>query len=275
MSYTKYHDPWVNADAATGGGDESTPLVAAALDHIEAGIAAAATVADAAIADVSHVTNGPLYWNGSAWVSDTLKNAQIASNAAIAVSKLAAGSEGDVLKTVGGTPAWAQPSTILIAAMPLDSVTATTASLAGYNSLRVLIRGRSTSGTGALSHYMRFNSDSGSNYSNQVVYANASTAGGNATSAVTAADIGVIGGTSDTSVYNIVTIDIVGHALTGGYKSYMSVSHVAPVRATTTGYWVQVRAGEWYNTGAITSLSFLPASGAYAAGSWAWVYGIT
>ncbi len=34
MAYTKYHDPWVDASAATGGGDESTPIVAAALNHI-------------------------------------------------------------------------------------------------------------------------------------------------------------------------------------------------------------------------------------------------
>lgn len=39
MPYTKYNDPWVDADSATGGGDESTPIPAAALDHIEEGIA--------------------------------------------------------------------------------------------------------------------------------------------------------------------------------------------------------------------------------------------
>jgi len=48
MAYVKYHDPWHDAASATGGGDTSTPLQAAALDHIEAGIYATALVADAA-----------------------------------------------------------------------------------------------------------------------------------------------------------------------------------------------------------------------------------
>jgi len=52
MPYTKYNDPWVDADSATGGGDESTPLVAAALDNIEDGIFDAFAEAEAASAGV-------------------------------------------------------------------------------------------------------------------------------------------------------------------------------------------------------------------------------
>lgn len=85
MAYTKYHDPWHDADASTGGGNETTPLVAAALDWIEAGIQAGALVADNAAASaasgVSAYNQAPRsaaitsltawdvpVWNGSAWV---------------------------------------------------------------------------------------------------------------------------------------------------------------------------------------------------------------
>ncbi len=114
MPYTKYNDPWVNADSATGGGDESTPLTAAALNYIEAGIEAAAAAADAAIpAPASPSTNDGLFYNGSAWVADTINNAKIAANAAIAVSKLAAGSDGEILATSGSASQWVDPNSLL------------------------------------------------------------------------------------------------------------------------------------------------------------------
>lgn len=59
------------------------------LNHAENGLQAAAAVADAALAAPTPVTNGPVYWNGSAWVSAKLVDAQIAAGAGIAYSKLA------------------------------------------------------------------------------------------------------------------------------------------------------------------------------------------
>ena len=49
MAYTKWFSDWLDADSATGGGTETTPIDQAALDHIEAGIATAAATADAAL----------------------------------------------------------------------------------------------------------------------------------------------------------------------------------------------------------------------------------
>lgn len=108
MAYTKLHTPWQNANSVTGGGDTSTPINAAAMDYIEAGIAAAAATADAAIPKPgSPSTNQALVWNGSAWVADTVKNANIDAAAAIAYSKLnLAGSLkfADMVAGVGGPP---------------------------------------------------------------------------------------------------------------------------------------------------------------------------
>lgn len=89
MAYSPYYATWHDADSVTGGGDTSTPLVAAALQHIENGIAAAAATADAAIpAPASPSTNDGLFWNGTGWVADTITNAKIDAAAAIDYSKL-------------------------------------------------------------------------------------------------------------------------------------------------------------------------------------------
>lgn len=48
MAYTKWFSDWKDASSATGGGDTSTPLDQAALDHIETGIFDAAATADSA-----------------------------------------------------------------------------------------------------------------------------------------------------------------------------------------------------------------------------------
>lgn len=111
MAYSKFHDPWHDADSALGGGDESTPLTAAALDHIETGIAAA--IPDPGSATTAHA----LVWNGTAWVADTITNARVAANAAIAVSKLAPGSAGQILGVSSGTAAWIAAPFVAISAV--------------------------------------------------------------------------------------------------------------------------------------------------------------
>jgi hypothetical protein len=76
MAYTKLHDPWHNAAAATGGGDTSTPLDAAALNYLEAGIAAAvASPASIAVGEIP-------VWDGAAFVRGRSQD----KNAAVTVS---------------------------------------------------------------------------------------------------------------------------------------------------------------------------------------------
>lgn len=87
MAYTPVYDPggWED-DPST-----DTPISASALNYIEAGIEAAAAVADAAIPQaISGVATDkvPVY-NGSAWVAQKLVNAQVDAAAAIARTKLA------------------------------------------------------------------------------------------------------------------------------------------------------------------------------------------
>lgn len=95
MSYTKYHDPWADADSATGGGDESTPLIAAALDHIETGIFDAAADIDSLTAEVESITADLLTKIAQAIVD--AKGDLIVASAADVVARLAVGSNGQVL----------------------------------------------------------------------------------------------------------------------------------------------------------------------------------
>lgn len=67
MAYTPYYATWHDADSATGGGNTSTPLVAAALQHIEDGIAALSADFPSAAAIAASAHDVPV-WNGSAWV---------------------------------------------------------------------------------------------------------------------------------------------------------------------------------------------------------------
>ncbi len=98
MAYTKWFSDWKDADSALGGGDESTPIDQAALDHIEAGIFAAAAVADAA--EVAGVAIPKAIVDA--------KGDLIVGTAADTVARLAAGSTAQVLSvSADGSLYWA------------------------------------------------------------------------------------------------------------------------------------------------------------------------
>lgn len=128
MAYTKWFSDWKDSP------DTSTPIDQASLDHIEAGISDAAMTADAAIAKAIVDVKGDIITataadtpvrkaagaNSKVLTADSgeadgliwkfIVNAMVDAAAAIAVSKLAAGSDGQVLTTSGSTPTWAAAS---------------------------------------------------------------------------------------------------------------------------------------------------------------------
>lgn len=116
--YVRHQANW--QDGQAGG----TPITEAALDTIEAGLDSLSDLFELAAAkgDLLAAT-GDNAWarlavgaNDEIPVADSAQssgivwkkigNAMVASNAAIGVSKLAAGAEEDMLKTVGGVPVW-------------------------------------------------------------------------------------------------------------------------------------------------------------------------
>lgn len=113
--------------------DNVTPLDAANMDHIEAGIDAATDTAEAAIPKpASPATNDALVWNGSAWVNAKIADANISSSAAIAKSKLAALNIADADVAAGAGIAKSKLAALAIVDADVSSIGL--AKLTGYPS---------------------------------------------------------------------------------------------------------------------------------------------
>jgi len=123
----------------------------------------------------------------------------------------------------------------------------TFSSLGSYTDLRIVVAAGNSSGISAVG--VRYNSDSGSNYSWTRLYGDGSTVTSNRNSD-TAAYFGIIG----TSISQIFTIDIMSYANTNVYKSALS-------RTNDSANYVGTYINMWRNTAAITSLTFLNSNG--------------
>ena len=133
----------------------------------------------------------------------------------------------------------------------------------GYRDLVLVING-SVNFAGADSTIMRFNGDTGSNYSNVRMVGTGSAA----TSYADTAAYAYIGVEVDTSRFTIVT-QIMDYSATDKHKTLLS-------RGNQAAGWVTGFASRWANTSAITSVSVLAnASGSvFQAGSTFSLYGI-
>lgn len=270
MAYTKYNNPWVDSPGVT------TPITAAALDHIESGIAAA--IPDPGSATTAHA----LVWNGSAWVADTIKNARIDAAAAISVSKLAAGSSGDILSTSGGVPTWiAFPSSAMV--QIYDSILAATAASfdiqsisQAYTSLRIVASLRVNANATSLGCGTKFNNDSGSNYADSMVQGGASPTGNEANS-VSALGQAFSALAASASVLANAFWDhdmiIPNYARTDRIKT-ISGTQVVPMALTTGLHLYRVVAGVWNSTAALNRITITPTSGQFVAGCRVTIYGI-
>lgn len=129
-----------------------------------------------------------------------------------------------------------------------------------FRDLRLVVNGTIGSTVDAL--VLRFNGDTGSNYS--FVYATGD--GSNATSGGTTTNllsVGVIGSTQSVS-----TIDIMDYSATDKHKTVLG-------RGNTPGWGVRMNAARWASTSAITSiLVYTEASVNLAAGTTLALYGV-
>lgn len=104
--------------------------------------------------------------------STTLGDIEYRSSTANTNTRLPIGSTGNVLTVAGGVPTWAAPagggatsySLINTGGTSLSGTTTTISSLSGYNKLFILTTGVSTNASSP-NIDVRFNSDSGANYS--------------------------------------------------------------------------------------------------------------
>jgi hypothetical protein len=119
--------------------------------------------------------------------------------------------------------------------------------------------------------YMRFNSDTGSNYSYHSVYGNGS--GAAALSGVSQTSILSYGTPSNnfTNVWGAAIIDILDYANINKFKTTRWLNGFDS--NTTTGS-INFASGSWLNTSTINSITFTPAAGVWSQYSRFSLYGI-
>lgn len=134
-----------------------------------------------------------------------------------------------------------------------------------YRDLVVTINGKNNT-AGADSITFRFNSDTGSNYSNVRMVGT-----GSSTSSYADTTSGLyIGVSTNSSNPFVITAQIADYSATDKHKSVLA-------RCSQDNGWVTAHAGRWANTAAITSLSILPPAGSswtFSTGAVFSLYGI-
>lgn len=131
-----------------------------------------------------------------------------------------------------------------------------------YTDLVLIIAGAPTGYTGAYS--LRFNSDSGSNYSGTGMYGNGSSAGSYRQTNATKAYLG--DGANSSQLLNIISIQ--NYSNTTTYKTFINK------KAQTTSSSVEATVDLWRSTAAINAITILPDSNAFDVGTVFSLYGI-
>lgn len=119
---------------------------------------------------------------------------------------------------------------------------------------------------------MRFNTDTGSNYSYRIIEgsgASASSFSGTSTTSIIAANLGGAGTTANT--FGNIEIYVPNYT-SSAYKPVSSTS-VSETNATTA--YIDAIAGLWSSTAAITQIDVLPSTGYFVTNSSFFLYGIT
>ncbi len=190
------------------------------------------------------------------------------ASAAATPERRAIGTTGQVLTVSGGVPTWATPasgSMTLLSTTALSGSSTTISSISGsYQTLFVHLQSFQPSANASLD--MRINSDSGSNY-----FSNGSF-GGNTVSSTGTTYRWALDCATDRQTWNNQFIQFNNYANTSNRKFIMSYGAHANQNSGFVGF--NYYTGLWANTGAINSLTFLPAGGASWSGGFVFIYGV-
>ncbi len=131
----------------------------------------------------------------------------------------------------------------------------------------VLVASQNQSGTS--DYGIRFNGDSGGNYSRTVLYGNGSAAGSTrGSTTATRISCSYYGyPPSAASTFGVGIISIMNYANTTTYKTLLA-------RSNSAGSGLDANVGTWRNTAAITSVTILLDAGTFSVGSTFTLYGI-
>jgi hypothetical protein len=141
----------------------------------------------------------------------------------------------------------------------------------GYKHLQIRAVARS-SGTGAPSAYVRFNSDTATNYSSHYLYGD----GGNVSSGAETSSTGaffvtIASSTHTANAFGAGVMDILDAFASTKYKTTRSLEGQGAVGGTN---YVGLGSGNWRNTAAITSVNVYLPTGSFVAGSRFSIYGV-
>ena len=194
----------------------------------------------------------------------------IAATAADTVARLAVGTNGQVLTAASGEATglqWATPSSggmTLLETLTLSGASVTSSSIPGtYKNLQIVVRNfRPATDTAALN--ARLNGDSTTSYLTTTSNSNTGAWANTALALTDDSDNGASSMSAVTTFYDYA------NALT--YKIGESLSVVANPTTPANPQW-QKRYQFWDDTSAITTITFLPASGNFTSGS-ILIYGV-
>jgi hypothetical protein len=121
-----------------------------------------------------------------------------------------------------------------------------------YQHLQLRLIARDGQASGFNNEIIRFNGDTGSNYSAHMIYGNGSSAGAAGYANVTSVNVGFYASSAGTTanVFGVAVIDILDYANTNKYKT---VRTLTGGDASGSGL-VLLTSGNWRNTNAITSI---------------------
>ena len=154
-----------------------------------------------------------------------------------------------------------------IATTTLSTTTATVtfSSISGsYTDLVLVENGQSS--TGGVYTRIRFNSDTGSNYSATYIYGNGTAAGSDTYSNMTFIPVAYVASVETNFNHNTI-INIQNYSNSTTYKTVLARSNNAATATDAT-------AALWRSTSAITSIEYYLNSGSWATGSTFTLYGI-
>ena len=145
---------------------------------------------------------------------------------------------------------------------------------ATYTDLVVLVSARSARSDDYRDElHIRFNSDGGNNYSNRILQGNATSTGSGSTSATDYIKKGTMpGATATANTFSNNLIYIPNYA--GSTVKSVSRDEVTENNSATNNY-LELSAGRWSGTAAITTITFTPEVSTFVQYSTAYLYGIS
>ena len=143
--------------------------------------------------------------------------------------------------------------------------------------IRGIARGTIASGNYTVATYMRFNSDTATNYSSHYLQGYTGVGTGVASGAMTSSDAIRIGGVPrdnwTASVFGATVIDILDYTNTSIYKTSRALIG-SEGNSTSVYEYVEFTSGSWRSTSAVSSIRLLPVSNSFAQYTQFALYGV-